>query len=282
MENDNQIKNKIVQTYAEDMTEAIENSPGGAIREIIREQEKSEILKKELSPESKKNKFFMLVSFILIILASTMLSFFYFRTKDNTVLPEKRFTPLIFNDVSTFTEVKDLTKDQIAQTVLNKVNTTKVKSGGVEGIYLTDNKNIVGLRKFIAFIQGNFIPGDRALVSDNFLIGVVNGETKNFFILMKVNSLSDVFDPLRIWENKMFSDLHGFFDIAISPETKYLLTASFEDNIVQNKNARILRDTNGGIIMMYILANDNSVVITNDENTANEVMLRLSSDKVKE
>lgn len=281
MEQSNNNKNKIVQTYAEDMTEAIENSSGGAIREIIREQEKSEIIKKELSPQSKKNKLFMSVSFVLVLLAVTMLSFFYFRTKDNTVLPEKQFTPLIFTDSSTFTEIKDLKKDQIAQTVLNKVNATNVKNGGVEGLYLTENKNIVGLRKFLEYIQSNFVAIDRALLSDNFLTGVVSGETKNFFILMKVNSISDVFVSLREWENKMFTDLHGFFSVDISPETKYLLTKEFEDGIVQNKNARILYGADKQIIMMYIMADDNSVIVTNNENTAREIMLRLASSQIK-
>ncbi|MDO8659322.1 MAG: hypothetical protein Q7K54_01850, partial [Candidatus Parcubacteria bacterium] len=124
-------------------------------------------------------------------------------------------------------------------------------------------------------------PGDNALIGDNFLTGVVNGATKTFFILMKVNSMSDVFNPLRIWENKMFTDLHGFFSVDISPETKYLLTKEFTDGIVQNKNARILYDTNNNIVMMYIMADDNSVIITNNENTAREVMLRLASAQIK-
>lgn len=274
-------KNKIVQTYVDDMTDAIEHSQGGVIKNMIHEQEASEILKKELSPESKKNKFFMLISFVLVFCATLLLSFFYFRTHNNTVEPEKQFQQLIFNDASTFTEVKDLTKDQIAQTVLNKVNNTKVKSGGVEGIYLTENQNIIGLRKFIDYIKGNFVAGDLVFVGDNFLMGVVNGETKNFFILIKVRSTADVFDAFQAWENKMFSDLQGFFDIAISPETKYLLTKEFQDGIIQNKNARILYDGDNEIVLMYIFADDNSVVVADNENAVREVMLRLASSQIK-
>jgi hypothetical protein len=282
MDQNNEVKNKIVQTYAEDMAKVIEDSQGGVIKKIIRGQEESEALKRNLSPQSKKNKFFMLISFLLIFLAFATLSFFSFRTKINTVEPAKQFVSPIFNDANTFTEIKGLTKDQITQTVLNGVRATKVKNGGVEGIYLTEDKNnIVGLRKFITLIQSNFIPGDVAFVDDNFLMGVVNGETKDFFILLKVRSMIDVFDPLRAWENKMFSDLHGFFSIAISPETKYLLTASFQDGIIQNKNARILYGTDNKIIMMYILADDNSVIIADNENAAREIMLRLASSQIK-
>lgn len=162
----------------------------------------------------------------------------------------------------------------------------------MEGIYLTEDKTILGLRKFIALTRGNFIPGDNTLfVNDNFLLGIVNDQDKSavapamvgkdFFILLKVRSTADIFDALRAWENKMFFDLHGFFGVDISSETNYLLTKNFEDGVVENKNARILYDTDGKIVMMYVFANDNSVVITNTEGAAGEIMLRLGSSQIK-
>ena len=54
------------------------------------------------------------------------------------------------------------------------------------------------------------------------------------------------FGQMRNWENKMFSDLHDIFGIPLSLDTGYLLTKNFEDGIIQNKNARILRDGSGG------------------------------------
>jgi hypothetical protein len=118
-------------------------------------------------------------------------------------------------------------------------------------------------------------------VNNNFLLGAVNGDTKDFFILLKMRSISDIFDSLRAWENKMFYDLHGFFGIDVSLQTNYLLTANFQDGIIGNKNARILYDKNNKIVMMYIFADDNSVIITNTENAAQEIMLRLAASQIK-
>ncbi len=292
MEQDSKIKSKIVRTYAEDMAKVIEDDKSGLVKKIIQGEEKHEIEKMNLSPESKRNKLFMLVSLLCILLGLITLFFYIPAKKDNSVVPAgKQFTPLIFNDQSVFFEVKDLKKEEIAQTVFNAVNATKVKDGGVEGIYLTSDKKVIGLRKFIALIKGNFqpkadqlrtdLPADDVFVSDNFLLGVVKAETKDFFILLKARSLPDVFDSLRLWENKMFFDLRGFFGINISSETNYLLTAEFKDAIVGNKNARILYDNDNKIVMMYVLANDTSVIITNTENAAQEIMLRLASSRVK-
>ena len=204
------------------------------------------------------------------------------KEEDPTVSIEEQFAPLIFNDKSIFLEVKDLKKEEITQTVFNAVNTVEIKPGGVGGIYLTSNKKVLGLREFLTLIKSNFTPdANPLLVRDDFLMGVVNNETKDFFILLKARSTADIFDAMRAWEGKMFFDLHGFLGVNISSETKYLLTANFEDGIIQNKNARILDDKEDEIVMMYILADDNSVIITSTENSAREIMLRLAASQVK-
>ncbi len=288
MEKDKKIEHKIVQTYAEDMAKVIENDTGGLIKKIIHGEEEHEKEKENLSPESKKNKFFMFISLVFILLALIAL-FFFFKRDIATVEIEKQFTPIIFNDKNTFFEIMGFKKDEINQTILNEINATEVKNGGVEGIYLMENKQIIGLRRFLTLIKSNFIPGDNTLfVDDNFLIGVVNNETESarsvggdFFILIKARSTADIFDNLRAWENKMFSDLHGFFGIDISSETKYLLIKNFENSIVENKNARILYDKDGKIVIMYIFANDTSIIITNTQSAAREIMLRLASSQIK-
>ena len=276
------VKNKNVKTYAEDMAKVIESGERGIIKKIIHEQEEPEAEKKNLSPESKKNKLFMLVSVALVVLAFlTIISIIVFRQKIFTVAVAPQFVPIIFTDQNKFLEIGGLNKDKIIQTVLNEMNTAKVKVGGIEGIYFTNDKNPVLLREFVKLIGGSFVPGQTIFVSDNYLLGVVNNKAKDLFILLKVRSFADIFDGMKAWENKMFYDLHGFFGIGITSETNYLLTKNFEDGIVENKNARILYDNEGKIILMYVFADDTSVVITDTQETVHEIMLRLASGQIK-
>lgn len=291
MDKENKIQNKIVQTYAEDMAQVIQDDREGLVKKIIHGEQEHEMNKKNLSPVSLKNRFFLFMSFIF--LAVSLGTLFYFLTKREApiVSVQQQFTPLIFNDRSTFLEVSGMNKDEVAQTVANAINNTSVKNGEVDGIYLMENKKVIGLRRFLSLIKANFVPApDPIFVSDNFLLGVVNSQnksvtgengSKDFFMIIKVRSLADIFDSLRAWEGKMFTDLHGFFGVDISSETKYLLTANFTDGIIENKNARVLYDKDGKIIVMYIYADENSVVVTNTENAAQEIMLRLASSRVK-
>ncbi|MES3032055.1 MAG: hypothetical protein V4699_02305 [Patescibacteria group bacterium] len=275
-------QNKIVETYAEDMAKVIENDQSGLIKKIIHSEEEHEKEKRDMSPESKKNRFFMFTSLVFILISLATLIFFFLKKENNTVPIEQQFTPIIFNDQSTFLEVAGLKKEEIAQTVLNAIDATSLKSGSVVGIYLTEDKKIVGLRRFLSLVKSALVLNENTLfISDNFLLGAVNGPTKDFFMILRVRGVSDIFDSLRIWENKMFSDLHAFFGVGVTAETKYLLTADFEDGVVENKNARILHDKDGKIVMMYVFADENSVIITNTESAAHEVVLRLAASRVK-
>jgi hypothetical protein len=283
-------RNKMVETYADDMAKVIENDTEGLVKKIIHGEELHEAEKRNLSPESKKNRFFMLVSIFLIVVALAIFSFFFFNKNPNTLVVQPQFVPLVFNDQSAFLEIAGLKKDEIAQTVLTEATTTKVKAGGVEGIYLTENKQVIGLRRFISLIQSHFIPGaSTLLVNDNFLLGVVKNPAisdspsdTGFFMLLKVRSTADIFNPLKAWETNLLTDLHGFFGINISSDTGYLYTKDFEDGIIENKNARILYDKDGNIVVMYIFADDNSVIITDSQNAAHELVLSLAAGQTKQ
>jgi hypothetical protein len=225
------------------------------------------------------------------MLAIATLAFFFLREELSTAPVEKQFVPLIFNDQNSYLEISELKRDGIAQVVLNQVKSTKVKAGGIDGIYLTLDKQLVGLRSFLELIKANFTPNENPLlVSDHFLMGVFNqGEVSledsrdeprpGFFILIKVRSAPDIFQDLRDWEGKMFSDLHKFFGRDISSATSYLLVKDFEDRIVDNKNARVLYDRDDKPVMMYVFADDNSVIITDSEEAVQEIGLRLASSR---
>ncbi len=283
-------KNVVVETFADDMAEVLENDKEGLVKKIIEGAEAQEAEKKNLSPESKKNKVFMIVSIVLLALGVGTLAFFVLTRGPKTVSIEKQFTPIIFNDKTSFIEVFGLKKEEIENSVLNKINSTDVKKGGVEGIYPTLNKKIVGLRGFLSLIKSNLVlPKEELLVSDNFLMGVVNVEKApeitnrpGFFILIKVRTTADIFEAMRTWESKMFFDLHGFIGLGLNSDTTYLLTKSFEDGIVENKNARLLYDNNNKLLLMYVFADDNSVVITNSESAVHELVLRIASRQTKQ
>ena len=291
MQEENELKNKVTRTYAEDMARVIESDQGGLVKKIIHEQEEKEAEKRNFSPESRKNKLYMFSSVVFLFLALLTMVFFLTKKDINTVPVERQFTPIIFNDKSFFIETADLSKDKIIESVLTEIRETKLKEGGLEGIYLTRNKEVLGLRDFLNILKSNLILPGENLISNNFLLGLINEEGrpasvdvlagKDLFILIKMRSVADIFDILRTWESKILYDLRGFFGVPISPDTNYLFTKNFEDGVVENKNARILYDKDGRIIIMYVFADDTSLVIANKREAVREVIFRLSGSQLK-
>ncbi len=276
-------KNKSVRTYVEDMSSVIKENKEGVIKKIIHEQEDHEREKVNLSPESGRNKTFLLVGFLLILLAICTLFFLaFFREQIFTVPLDQKYVPIIFTDQNKFLEIGELPKDKITQSFLNELNSTKLKVSGVESVYFTENQKVVGFDRFLSLIKSDAPLEIKNLVNNNFLLGIFsNKDTKNLFILLKVKSFPDIFPLFRSWEGKMFSDFASFFNVNINSDTKYLLTKDFEDGIINNKNARILHDKDGNIVLAYIFVDDTSVIFTNGIESANEITIRLESSKVK-
>jgi hypothetical protein len=130
-------------------------------------------------------------------------------------------------------------------------------------------------------MDANLAKDKTGIFGNNFLLGAADQDTKDPFILFQVKSFSDAFNEMRAWEAKMFYDLHDFFGVAVNVDTNYLLTKDFEDGIIQNKNARILYDSGGKIVLMYVFVDDTSIVIGNTEEAVSDVMLRLAASRIK-
>ncbi len=288
MDKENTTENKLVHTYAEDMAGVLENDREGLIKKIIHGEEEHETEKMNLSPESKKNQVYMFISVVFLAIGFSLVAFFLLRTDVKTVAVAPQFIPLIFNDKSTYLEVAGQKREEIIQTVRNEIVTSDVKSGGVEGIYLTENKSIIGLRRLLSVLKSSFAPdASKVLVSDNFLMGLVKSGTSEtvenaFFILIKMRSNLDIFISMKAWENKMLLDIHEMLGVELNSGTNYIFKKNFEDGIVENKNARILYDKDGNVVLMYVFANDTSVIITNSQNAAKEIILRLASSNTKQ
>ncbi|MDP9249529.1 MAG: hypothetical protein M3M85_03425 [bacterium] len=279
-----------VETFASDMAKILENDQGGLIKKIIDDEEAREKEKKNLSPESRRNKMFLILSICMLLSGASLLIYFWVGHSPGAREIAPEFTPLIFTDKSNSVETSGLKPAEIIQSVLNQTDTSGLKPNAVVATYLTGGGQQLGLRQFLALFKMSFVPDESLeLVSDSFLMGRVNvkadavgKEGEEFFILLKVRSAVDIFDSLRAWEEKMFYDLHDFFGVGIASGNNYLLTKDFEDSIVENKNTRVLTNKEGNMVFQYVFADNNSVVITDSTEAVREIILRLGAKQIKE
>ncbi|MDP2788664.1 MAG: hypothetical protein Q8O46_01230 [bacterium] len=288
MESDQITKAKGIETYADDMVGAIQAGEEGLVKKIIQEQAQQENIKRSMSSQSAKNKLFMFVGALLLVVAVlALVGLFMFKKITPSVEVTQQPSPIIFTDKTEFIEVAGEDRREIANSVRALTDATEIGAGKIRDISLTENQKVIGLERFLTLTEGSF-PIARTDLISNFFIGVlgkntgVGGEVGGeLFFLLKVLSLNDVFVTMRFWEKKMFADLYEFFSIDITPETSYLLTKDFEDGIVENKNARILYNNNHNLVFAYVFLDNKSIVLASTAAPVREVILRLSSGELR-
>lgn len=282
---DNKIADKkspVVETLDKDILEMVEKHEAGVVHAIIQGEEEKEKIEINYSPTSNKNKMLIGFSILFIILAILSLYiFFYLENKKQSVFVATQYKPLIYTDGYKLLSIQNLSKEKIIDSLYQEIQNTETKTGEIEVYYLTENNTPISFEKFIKIFEMNIGLETISEFNSSFLLGVFSNEEKNFFILLKPNTVNSVFNGMKIWENKMLFDLGSLFKLEINKDTNYLLTKNFVDGIIQNKNARILYDNDGQIILAYIYLDDNTILITKDEFTAREILVRLHGSNLK-
>ena len=92
------------------------------------------------------------------------------------------------------------------------------------------------------------------------------------------------------WERTMSRDLFLFMGrkvdpvlgVPINPQTgaPIILRENFEDKIIQNTDVRVLMSEAGTVELLYAFPNQQTLIITTNENTLVEIITRLNSVRV--
>jgi hypothetical protein len=281
VENENKTQPPKIETLSGDMLDILKTNKEGLVKKIIEEEEKHDEDKRLYSPESTQNKIFIYVGGIFLIAGIVALLFLFFKKDFGIVSVKPQFSPIIFTDSNVLSEVKGLTDEKVIDAILDKVAISEVKEGGVEGIYLTKGGKVIGLTDFMESVGASLSIKKEDFFEENYLLGFKDADKRYPFILIKMRSLYDVYPEVREWERKIFLELSSLWGVELSSDTAYLLTKNFEDGIAQNKNARILYDNSGGIVIMYVYIDDNTILVTNSEVATKEVIQRLAGSRVK-
>lgn len=147
-------------------------------------------------------------------------------------------------------------------------------------------------------------------LGDDFVYGVYFFDGNKPFLILKTTFFQNVFASMLKWEEFMLEDLSFFekeevlqetptsevevVEFGTSTATTTQETAeeeemqeedvvqnpefipSFKDEVLFNRDARVLRDKDGEILILYTFQDQETLIITNDEDTLEEVLERIS------
>jgi hypothetical protein len=121
-------------------------------------------------------------------------------------------------------------------------------------------------------------------VEDTYMVGVYAGEENGAFIVTKPTFYENAFSAMLAWEKNMAEDLSPFFaipeNIGRVPEGEIPTLFLFEDEIVLNRDTRVLKDIRGNIVLLYSFIDRNTLLITDNEPTFRELLERMSAKRI--
>lgn len=140
-----------------------------------------------------------------------------------------------------------------------------------------------------SFLGTRAQPSFMRSLDPQFVLGLhmINGGQP--FLIFKTGFYDSTFAGMLAWEKTMASDLVGVFTKENPQATSTANIGeklgdwndTFEDKVVKNKDVRILKDSSGKTILLYSFINKETLIITTNEETFNEIYGRLTISNFK-
>lgn len=252
-------------------------------------------------PARKKNLVPYIAGAVLLILAGGASIYFAFAfvTGHPPVIIAPSVPSLIFADERV--ELKGTSGE--LRRGLAELSTHTLPSGGVAIAYVTfasttaKGKTVILPADGGALISAMGLPAPEILlrnIDPKSTVGVVHAgdETRPFFIF-RVGSFERTFAGMLDWEASMPRDLATFYPAYPEPEAPSVGTStassstpierpfsvSFVDEVVDNHDVRVLRDSHNHALMLYGYRDKQTLIVARDEAAFSELLARLASTR---
>lgn len=290
-----------IRTYKEDIAEAIRSQKASLTSIAAAEQKRRANIPTDVTKDSsidfkKVGVIFGIVA--LITLGITIIVFFTFFYENKGVVPEQDIPSFFFVEKQKEINITGKSARKILQILGDKRENISLPLGQIAYLYITKTTEESGTEITHVVSAAEFLKDIRMQVSGSFLrslepsfmIGIHSFNQNQPFIIFKSNSYQNSFRGLLEWEKTMYSDLFLFFGQNIDPTLKVpidpqtgksiVLRENFEDMVIKNVDVRALLSESGDIKLLYAFPNQQTLIITTNENTLIELITRLNSVRV--
>ncbi len=185
--------------------------------------------------------------------------------------------PLVFADNSTDRLVKTPTRNATMQTLLTFKETAKPPLGSIERVRLLTPESgdlSMNTADFLTAIEATVDSSFVRALDPRMMIGVYASDRITPFIVFKVLSYDQAFAGMLRWEDNITANLSPF----LSRKNIYQ-NEVFVDEVIKNKDARILRDADREIAYLYAFPDRETLVITTYQYALEEIVKRLSNTR---
>jgi hypothetical protein len=298
---------KNLRTYQGDVAEIIQRKNTSVVSVALAEKKREETRKEESikrgEPQiedqnhSRKNALLVVLSITLILLGVSAIVGFYFLQKDSPLPEEVTETSqsiIAFNEKRSL-NTQSLTREKILETIYQERAQWQGAPNNVLYFEFTNNEGLslrsFSSQDFLSIMRSGAPASLSRSFGNQFMVGMMKRTTAETFILFDVEVFENAFDGMLRWENTLYSSLGSLFSKNIVPifplntatsSSPTIITSNaaevpgeFEDVTIKNKDARVLRNARGEIILLYSFLDQNTLLLTSNIDVFREMIDRV-------
>lgn len=295
---------KHLRTYKDDLAQAMTEEKSSIITIASAENKRrisgrSFIQKQEFEQNNYFKKITLIIlSVVFIVVGAGSAFYFYGKSQVEVVEPKAKIESIIFADSDEEFEITGLSKREILNELKVINDKSQIPLGRIKNIFITGSfvdddglqkKFLVSAKDFLNAIETDAKSSFLRSLNPALMLGVHSFDGNHPFVIFQTNFYENAFAGMLEWERYMKDDLSPLFGPAenkisvnnISTSTTKTEMLVFSDNIIKNQDTRVLKDGNGDTVLLYSFVDKNIIIITTNEHTLEEVLVRYKSIKSK-
>ncbi len=227
----------------------------------------------------------------LILLAGGAFAFAYIHSR---ALPPTLTTtaPYIAVDETRDIKIESIYSRQgVVDTLMSAKKDTHESAGLISQFRLFEKSTtslgvtLLPAQTFLRALAPNIPPELLRTIRPEFIVGVHSFDINQSFIIFSVDSYQGGYAGMLAWENTLQHDLSPLFDYSPVPSNQPTVTAEpsipsqvlqspFIDLIVENHDARVIKDASQNVLFLWTFLDHSTVLITTNPNTVHEIISR--------
>ena len=285
-----------IRTFRDDIENTIKANKTSVVDIAVAENEKrNRGFNQTIEKESSKNKIFIIIGIVVaVILGIGAVVAGYLLSQQNKPVE----TPIAVSFQINVNNKKEIAFNNISADSARAVIGNEIKKGSIPldnilGLYFTRTgddgvKNLLDISAFLNSIGSTAPAALVRVLEPNFTFGIHAYDGNNPFLILKTSFYQGAYAGLLSWEENIVNDMNGWF-INFNPSSEIVAGNSdqilkqgyqFADEVIKNKDVRVLRDSSGKIVLLYSIIDQQTIIITTSENTFKEIVNRLIAMKL--
>lgn len=263
-----------LRTFKTDMAEAVKSGLSVA-RMALSEQGRKRAVDETTSTPTRKTHWLVIVILLIVVLGAVGVTVWRQKLEGPLNSTPTTIPSPIFVDSSQAIPV-DRGQGLVIATAIDQTTKTLVKPGGqITQLYFTENKTALSFPRFILKTGWQLPESLSRNLGNNFLFGLYwDGEQSNPFIVFETTFFERAWDGMFQWEPGLWNQLWPFLKLPAETAPPTPQFNQFQDKIIRNKDARILLDNLGQVLLAYSFLDNRHILITRTETAFIEVLKR--------